>query len=198
MRGRSRVRVSETEVSETGTPSGHRAGAAPRGRARHLARRRAGDGDRARERRAGAARTVSETVPVSETPAGRLSDELRARLKADPASVAALPSDEKVALYREHGAEIGERVTIGAGALIDAEFVEIGDDTSIGEDVLVRARRFTIGSSARSARAAGSSAATSSRATSSRCAGTSPSSTARAGSTTAASATCASSPTTRT
>jgi acetyltransferase-like isoleucine patch superfamily enzyme len=74
-----------------------------------------------------------------------LSDELRARLREDPASIAALPSDEKLALYSEHGAEIGERVAIGRGALIDAAFVEIGADTSIGEDVLVRARRFTIG-----------------------------------------------------
>ena len=71
--------------------------------------------------------------------------ELRERLRTDGAAVAALPSDEKIALYREHGAEIGERVTIGARTLIDAEFVEIGDDTSIGEDVLVRARRFSIG-----------------------------------------------------
>jgi acetyltransferase-like isoleucine patch superfamily enzyme len=88
---------------------------------------------------------VSETS-VSETEwAGGLSDELRERMKNDAAGVAALSSDEKVALYREHGAEIGERVTIGARTLIDAEFVEIGDDTSIGEDVLVRARRFSIG-----------------------------------------------------
>jgi acetyltransferase-like isoleucine patch superfamily enzyme len=84
--------------------------------------------------------------PADEEPTrGRLSDELRARLRDDAASVAALPSDEKVALYREHGAEIGERVAIGRGTLIEAEFVELGADTSIGEDVLVRARRFTIG-----------------------------------------------------
>jgi acetyltransferase-like isoleucine patch superfamily enzyme len=77
--------------------------------------------------------------------AGRHSDELRARLRDDPSAIAALASDEKIALYREHGAEIGERVAIGRGTLIDAQFVEIGADTSIGEDVLVRARRFTIG-----------------------------------------------------
>jgi acetyltransferase-like isoleucine patch superfamily enzyme len=83
--------------------------------------------------------------PDEEPSGGRLSDELRARLREDPDSIAALPSDEKVALYREHGAEIGERVAIGRGTVIDAQFVEIGADTSIGEDVLVRARRFTIG-----------------------------------------------------
>ncbi|HXJ65214.1 MAG TPA: DapH/DapD/GlmU-related protein, partial [Actinomycetota bacterium] len=92
---------------------------------------------------AGADPAVSE--PVTEESRGRLSEELRRRLKSDPTPIADLPSGEKAALYREHGAEIGERVTIGARTLIDAEFVEIGDDTSIGEQVLVRARRFTIG-----------------------------------------------------
>ncbi len=82
---------------------------------------------------------------VEEPAAGRLSDELRELLRTDGASIVALPSDEKVALYREHGAVIGDRVTIGPRALIDAQFVEIGSDTSIGEDVLVKARRFTIG-----------------------------------------------------
>ena len=70
---------------------------------------------------------------------------MRERLRTDGNSIAALSSDEKVALYREHGAAIGERVTLGRGTLIDAQFVEIGADTSIGEEVLVRARRFTIG-----------------------------------------------------
>jgi acetyltransferase-like isoleucine patch superfamily enzyme len=88
----------------------------------------------------------AEPAPAAEEPsAGRLSDELRERLRADPASIAALPSDEKVALYREHGAVIGEQVTVGSGVLIDAQFVEIGSDTSIGDAVLVRVRRFTIG-----------------------------------------------------
>jgi acetyltransferase-like isoleucine patch superfamily enzyme len=89
------------------------------------------------------------TVPAGAVPeeptAGRLSDELRNRLREEPAAIAALSSDEKVALYREHGAEIGDRVAIGKGALIDAQFVELGADTSIGEDVLVRARRFAVG-----------------------------------------------------
>jgi len=80
-----------------------------------------------------------------EPSAGRLSDELRERHRTDAATIAALPSEEKVALYREHGAAIGERVSIGRGTLIDAQFVELGDDTSIGEEVLVRARRFAIG-----------------------------------------------------
>jgi acetyltransferase-like isoleucine patch superfamily enzyme len=86
-----------------------------------------------------------EPAAVEEPPAGRLSEELRERLRADGAAIAALSSDEKVALYREHGAVIGERVTIGRGTLIDAAFVELGADTAIGEDVVVRARRFTIG-----------------------------------------------------
>jgi acetyltransferase-like isoleucine patch superfamily enzyme len=80
-----------------------------------------------------------------EPTAGGLSDELRERLRSEPDVIAALSSDEKIALYREHGAEIGERAAIGRGAVIDAQFVELGADTSIGEDVLVRARRFTIG-----------------------------------------------------
>jgi acetyltransferase-like isoleucine patch superfamily enzyme len=89
---------------------------------------------------------ASEPLVVVEEPsAGRLSDEFRERLRTDSASVAAFSSDEKVALYREHGAVIGDRVAIGRGTLIDAAFVELGADTSIGEEVLVRARRFTIG-----------------------------------------------------
>jgi acetyltransferase-like isoleucine patch superfamily enzyme len=84
--------------------------------------------------------------PQPEEPsAGRISDALLARLRSEPEAIAALPSDEKVALYREHGAVIGDGVTIGRGTLIDARFVELGGDTSIGEEVLVRARRFTIG-----------------------------------------------------
>ncbi len=81
----------------------------------------------------------------AEPAAGRLSDELTTRLRDDPESIRALSPEEKVALYREHGAAIGARVAIGARTLIDARYVEIGDDTSIGEDVVVRARRFTIG-----------------------------------------------------
>jgi acetyltransferase-like isoleucine patch superfamily enzyme len=89
---------------------------------------------------------AAEPAPAVEEPsAGRLSEELRERLRTDGASIAALSSDEKVELYREHGAAIGERVTIGRGTLIGAAFVEIGADTSIGEEALVRARRFTIG-----------------------------------------------------
>ncbi len=89
--------------------------------------------------------TVPKGLSPEEPTAGRLSDELRDRLRADGAAIAALSSDDKVALYREHGAAIGERVTIGLGTLIDAAYVELGADTAIGEDVLVRARRFTIG-----------------------------------------------------
>jgi acetyltransferase-like isoleucine patch superfamily enzyme len=89
---------------------------------------------------------AAEPAPAVEEPsAGRLSEELRERLRTDGASIAALSSDEKVELYREHGAAIGERVTIGRGTVIGAAFVEIGADTSIGEEALVRARRFTIG-----------------------------------------------------
>ena len=89
--------------------------------------------------------TAPKELSLEEPTSGRLSDELRERLRTDSEAIAALSSDEKVALYREHGAVIGERVAIGPGTLIDARFVEIGADTSIGEDVLVRTRRFAIG-----------------------------------------------------
>ena len=87
------------------------------------------------------------TVPTLRGAGRRLSDELRERLKSDPAaSIAALSSDEKVALYREHGAEIGERVTIGPQRADRRRSSSRSATTpSIGEDVLVRARRFTIG-----------------------------------------------------
>jgi acetyltransferase-like isoleucine patch superfamily enzyme len=80
-----------------------------------------------------------------EPSAGELSDELRERLRREPEEIRRLPSSEKVELYREHGAAIGERVTIGQGTLIEAAYVELGDDTAIEEDVAVRARRFTVG-----------------------------------------------------
>jgi hypothetical protein len=54
-----------------------------------------------------------------------LSDQLKERIRNEAGSIARLSSDEKVALYREHGAVIGERVTIGRGTLIDAAFVEV-------------------------------------------------------------------------
>lgn len=93
--------------------------------------------------RAVASSRASEPPEVSET--GRLAEELRARLKSDPAGIRDLSSEDKVALYREHGAAIGDNVSIGARTVIDAEFVEIGADTSIGSDCVVRARRFAIG-----------------------------------------------------
>ena len=88
----------------------------------------------------------AEGRPAEEEPvSGKLSDELRELVRRSPDEVRALPSAEKVALYREHGAAIGERVTIGPRTLIDARYLELGDDTAIGEEVLVRARRFSVG-----------------------------------------------------
>jgi acetyltransferase-like isoleucine patch superfamily enzyme len=97
--------------------------------------------------RAFAERTRPEEAPAApaEPQTGKLSDGLRERLRNEPDAIKQLPSAEKVALYREYGAAIGEGVTMGRGALIDAEYVEIGDETAIGEDVLVRARRFSVG-----------------------------------------------------
>ena len=139
-------------VTEVSQPTGNRPATEP---ARRLAAELgisldevAGTGI-VRESDVRAAAAAAASPPVSElrteVSRGQLSAGLRERLRSDGAAMAGLPSDEKIALYREHGAEIGERVTIGARTLIDAEFVEIGDDTSIGEDVLVRARRFSIG-----------------------------------------------------
>ncbi len=90
-------------------------------------------------------RTTPQEPMAAQPTRGRLSDALRAQLRRDPASMKNLSSDAKVALYREHGALIGARVSIGHDTVIDAEYIELGDDTSIGDGVTVKARRFTIG-----------------------------------------------------
>ena len=54
------------------------------------------------------------------------------RLRADGDAFRALPADEKLAAYREHGAQVGDGVTLGEGVLIVAPRIMLGDGVSIG------------------------------------------------------------------
>lgn len=56
----------------------------------------------------------------------------------DPASFAALSSDEKCDAYRRHGARIGENVTFGAGAIVVAPRIVLEDGVLIGAGSSIR------------------------------------------------------------
>jgi len=67
-------------------------------------------------------------------------------LRANLSVFGQLPSAEKCAAYRQHGAEIGEGVSLGPGTVIVAPQIRLGDGVSIGENGLVLCReRFVAG-----------------------------------------------------
>jgi acetyltransferase-like isoleucine patch superfamily enzyme len=76
---------------------------------------------------------------------GVLKLEFLEQIRQAPQAFGALPSEFKVWLYRQNGASIGHRVTLGVGTILDAEQVIIGDDTAIENNVLVRCKLFEIG-----------------------------------------------------
>ena len=65
---------------------------------------------------------------------GRVDADFLASLRSDPDAFRALPSEERVAAYREHGAKIGEAVVLGARTLILAPQIVIEDAVVIGDD----------------------------------------------------------------
>lgn len=71
---------------------------------------------------------------------GRLEPDFFERLRVDPGPVRALTADERLALYRRHGAHIeadvrlGERSLIVAPRIVLEAGVEIGDDSTISVD----------------------------------------------------------------
>jgi acetyltransferase-like isoleucine patch superfamily enzyme len=66
-------------------------------------------------------------------------------LRRDPTAFRALSSDIKLHLYRQHGAQIGDRVRIEPGAIILAEEVAIGAGSVIGADSVIECERLRLG-----------------------------------------------------
>jgi acetyltransferase-like isoleucine patch superfamily enzyme len=99
-------------------------------------------------------------------PSGALEPSFFASLRTDPDAFRALSPDEKVARLREHGAVVGEGVSLGEGSLVLSprvvvgdgvrigpgatieveEVVTIGELTSFGPDLELRCRRAFLGS----------------------------------------------------
>ncbi|MCA8970398.1 MAG: E3 binding domain-containing protein [Planctomycetes bacterium] len=89
--------------------------------------------------------TPASTIFAEEAPEGRLDPEFVVHLYRDAEIFAALSSESKVALYRKHGARIGQGVHIAKGALILCEELVLGDDVRLSEGVRVRAHVFHAG-----------------------------------------------------
>jgi len=69
---------------------------------------------------------------------GVLDPEFLATLRADPAAFGALSSEEKVEAYRRAGAELGEGVRFGSGAVVVAPRIVLEDGVTIGDGGSVR------------------------------------------------------------
>lgn len=93
--------------------------------------------------------TEGVTLPESfqpESSAGTLDEVFLGALQADPVAFAALSSEEKITAYREHGAEVGERVVLDEGAVLVAPRIILADDVYIGPGARVRCEEvFAIG-----------------------------------------------------
>ena len=87
--------------------------------------------------------------PTSSTeeaePPGKVDEVFLSQLRESPEEFGQLPSDEKVSLYRKHGALMGDNIQLGKGTVLDAQFIELGNDTVLREGIQVRCRRFSIG-----------------------------------------------------
>ena len=89
--------------------------------------------------------TLPDTFRLDEEE-GKLDPDFFARLLREPDSVSSLGTDKKCALYREHGANVGENVTFGDGALVVAPRIVIGAGTRIGAMSSVRCEEiFAVG-----------------------------------------------------
>jgi acetyltransferase-like isoleucine patch superfamily enzyme len=79
--------------------------------------------------------TENVTLPASFTlgeEVGAVDDEFLESLRHAPDRFRALPSEEKVAAYREHGAVVGDGVVLEEGTLIVAPRIVLGDRVRIG------------------------------------------------------------------
>jgi len=125
-----------------------RAAASPA--ARRLARERgiALDGICGTGARGEITRADVETASVRVTTAGASGDLDPAfvnLLRRDPLAFRALASEMKLHLYRQHGAQIGDRVRIEAGAIIVAERIVIGAASVIGADSVIECEQLRLG-----------------------------------------------------
>jgi acetyltransferase-like isoleucine patch superfamily enzyme len=77
--------------------------------------------------------------------AGTVDPAFVAMLRRDPGAFRSMSSESKVALYRQNGAAIGERVRIEPGALVIADEINIGAAASIGADSTIDCKRFVLG-----------------------------------------------------
>ncbi|HMQ23078.1 MAG TPA: E3 binding domain-containing protein, partial [Planctomycetota bacterium] len=84
-------------------------------------------------------------VAVEDAEAGRLDPDFVAQLRRDTAAFAALSSDFKVLLYRRHGAQIGEGVRLGDGAVLVCDVLRLGASVRFGDAVRVEAEVFVAG-----------------------------------------------------
>jgi acetyltransferase-like isoleucine patch superfamily enzyme len=75
--------------------------------------------------------TLPATFALDET-AGALEPAFLESLRSDPDAFRALPPDEKLRALREHGAQIGDGVTLGEGTLVVAARVVLEDGVSLG------------------------------------------------------------------
>jgi acetyltransferase-like isoleucine patch superfamily enzyme len=96
-------------------------------------------------RAAGASGAARDAVsPVREDEEGFVDPGFLREVESDPA-FAALPGPRKLELYREHGARIGEGVTLGEGVRLFAQVLRLGDGVSIGDGAALRAQRLELG-----------------------------------------------------
>jgi len=85
--------------------------------------------------------TSNVTLPSSfnlDESTGALDPSFFERLRSDSESFRLLPPDEKVAILRQYGAQIGEGVVLGEGSLVAAPQIVIEDGVEIGPRATIR------------------------------------------------------------
>jgi acetyltransferase-like isoleucine patch superfamily enzyme len=76
---------------------------------------------------------------------GQLDPSFVQLLRRDPGAFRVLSSDMKLHLYRQHGAQIGDRVRIEPGAIIIADEIIIGAASALGADSTIECARLHLG-----------------------------------------------------
>ena len=118
--------------------------------ARRLARERgvALDSIRGSGARGEITRADVEAASARVTPAGgsgHLDPAFLNLLRRDAGALRALSSEAKLHLYRQHGAQIGDRVRLEPGAIIVAEAIVIGAGSVIGADSVIECEQLSLG-----------------------------------------------------
>jgi len=76
---------------------------------------------------------------------GQVNPDLLTRIRQDESAFAALPSDEKLELYRQHGARIGNGCNLGHDSVILAQRLVLGEGVTIRDHVRIEAVDFEMG-----------------------------------------------------